>query len=89
MAKISAEKDFAEPSSFGDFPGLGHSAQDFGYFEAAYPPGTTGNTCDPPADHQTSATPPPAVPSGRSHTGLTARVENFARTVGTQIFGKW
>ena len=89
MAKISTEKDLAEPSCSGDFPGLGRSAQDFGYFEKAYPAGASRNTWDPTSDRQASDTPPPAIPSGASHTGLTARVENFARTIGAQIFGKW
>jgi hypothetical protein len=89
VAKISAEKDLAEPSYSGDFPGLGRNAQDFGYFEKAYPPGVTGNALDPTSDYQTSASPPAALPSSASHTGLTARVENFARTIGAQIFGKW
>jgi hypothetical protein len=89
VAKISAEKDLAEPSYSGDFPGLGRSAQDFGYFEKAYPPGMTGHASDSTSDYKTSASPPPAIPSGASHTGLTARVENFARTIGAQIFGKW
>ena len=89
MAKISAEKDLAEPSYSRDFPGLGRNAQDFGYFEKAYPPGVTGNALDPTSDYQTSASPPAALPSSASHTGLTARVENFARTIGAQIFGKW
>ena len=89
MAKISAEKDSAEPSYSGDFPGLGRSAQDFGYFEKAYPPGMIENARHPASDYQTSASPPPAIPNSASHTGLTARVENFARTIGAQIFGKW
>ena len=89
MAKNSAEKDSAEPSYSEDFPGLGRSAQDFGYFEKAYPPGMTGNAWDPTSDHQTPAAPHTVIPSGASHPGLTARVENFARTIGAQIFGKW
>ena len=89
MAKISAEKDLAEPFYSGDFPGLDRSAQDFGYFEKAYPPGMIENARDPASDYQTSASPPPAIPNSASHTGLTARVENFARTIGAQIFGKW
>jgi hypothetical protein len=89
VAEFSAKKDLAEPSYSGEFPGLGRTAQDFGYFEKAYPPATTGHAWDSTSDDQTSAYPPPAVPSGASHTGLTARVENFARTIGAQIFGKW
>ncbi len=89
MAEFSAKKDLAEPSFSGDFPGLGRNAQDFGYFEKAYPPGVTGNAWDPTSDDPTPASPPPAMPSGAPHTGLTARVENFARTIGAQIFGKW
>jgi hypothetical protein len=89
VAEFSAKKDLAEPSYSGEFPGLGRSAQDFGYFEKAYPPATAAHAWDPTSDDQTSASPPPAIPSGASHTGLTARVENFARTIGAQIFGKW
>jgi hypothetical protein len=89
VAKLSAEKDLAEPSYSGDFPGLGRSAQDFGYFEKAYPPGMTIKARNPTSDHQASASPPPASPSSASHTGLTARLENFARTIGAQLFGKW
>ncbi len=89
MAEFSAKKDLTEPSYSGDLPGLGRSAQDFGYFEKDYPPGMSGNASDPTSDDQTSASPPPAMPSGASHTGLTARVENIARTIGAQIFGKW
>lgn len=89
MAEYSAKKDLTEPSYSGDLPGLGRCAQDFGYFEKDYPPGMSGNAWDPTTDHQTSASLPPAIPSGASHTGLTARVENIARTIGAQIFGKW
>ena len=89
MAEISAKKDLAEPSYSGDFPGLGRDAQDFGYFEKAYPPGIAGKAWDPTSEYQTSASPPPAIPSSASHTGFTARVENFARTIGAQLFGKW
>jgi hypothetical protein len=89
VAKISAEKDLAEPFYSRDFPGLDRSAQDSGYFEKAYPPRMTGTAWDPTSDYQTSASPHPAISSGTSHTGLTARVENFARTIGAQIFGKW
>jgi hypothetical protein len=89
VAEFSAKKDLAEPSYSGDFPGLGRSAQDFGYFEKGYPPGMTGNAGDPTSDYQSSASPPPTIPGGTSHTGLTARVEHFARTIGAQIFGKW
>jgi len=89
VPQISAKKGLAEPSYSGDFPGLGRSAQDFGYFEKAYPPGVTGNARDEASEHQTSASAPPAIPSSAPHTGLTARLENFARTIGAQIFGKW
>ena len=80
MAEISAKKDLAGPSYSGDFPGLGRDAQDFGYFEKTFSPGVTGNTADPPT---------PIFPSAVSHAGFTARVENLARTIGAQIFGKW
>jgi hypothetical protein len=89
VAKISAEKDLAGPSYSGDFPGLGRNAQDFGYFEKAYPPGMTGDAWDPNAPHDKSETPLPVIPAGAAHAGLTARLENFARTIGAQIFGKW
>ena len=89
MAEISAKKDLAGPSYSGDFPGLGRNAQDFGYFEKPYPRGITGNAWDSTPDYQTSASPAPAIQNSAPHTGLTARVENFARTIGTQIFGKW
>ena len=89
MAEFSAKRDLTEPSYSGDLPGLDRSAQDFGYFEKGYPPGVSGNAWDPTSDYQSPASPPPAIPSGASHTGLTARVENFARTIGAQIFGKW
>ena len=94
MTEISAKKDVAGPSYSGDFSGLGRNAQDFGYFEKAYPHGMTGNTWDgttwdPTSDDQASASPPPAIPSNAFHAGLTARLENLARTIGAQIFGKW
>ena len=89
MAKTSAEKDLAGPSYSGDFPGLGRNAQDFGYFEKAYPPGMTGNAAWDPNTHEKSDSPLPAIPPGAAHAGLTARLENFARTIGAQIFGKW
>ena len=89
VPEILAQKGLAEPTNSRDFPGLGRSAQDFGYFEKAYSPSVTGNAGDWASEHRTSASPPPAIPTRGPHTGLTARVENFARTIGAQIFGKW
>ena len=89
MAKISAEKDLAEPSYPGDLPGLGRRAQDIGYFGKVHAPDMLGGAREPISGYQDSAAPPAYRPSAASHTGLTARVENFIRTIGAQIFGKW
>ena len=89
MAKFSVERDLAEPSYPGDLPGLGRRAQDIGYFDKVHAPDKRGGAWEPTSDYQNSAAPPPDRPSTVPHTGLTARVENIARTIGTQIFGKW
>ena len=89
MAEYSAERDLAEPSYPGDLPGLGRRAQDVGYFGKVCAPDMHGGAREPTSNYRDSAASPPAHPSGVSHTGLTARVENFARTIGAQIFGKW
>jgi hypothetical protein len=87
VVENSAKKGLAGPSYSGDFPGIGRNAQDFGYFEKPYQPGMAGNTWDPTSDYLPTAS--PVTPSSASHAGLTARLENFARTIGAQIFGKW
>jgi hypothetical protein len=89
VAKIAAERDLAEPSYSGDLPGLGRRAQDTGYFDKVYAPDMHGGARGPASNYLDSPALPPEHPSGVYHTGLTARVENFARTIGAQIFGKW
>ena len=89
MAKISAEKDLAEASYPGDFPGLSNSAQDNGHLEKTRAPDLSGGAWGSIGGNRNTSSPPPVDAVGVPQTTLTARVENIARSIGTQIFGKW
>ena len=89
MAKISPEKDIAEASYPGDFPGLSNSAQDDGYLEKAHASDLSGGAWGSISGNRNTSSPPPVGTVGVPQTTLTARVENIARSIGSQIFGKW
>jgi len=87
VAKFPTERNLAGASYTGDFPGLGTDPQDIEYLH------DTGRASDharePMCDYGGVNSPAPNPVSGVPPMRLTVRVENIARTIGTQIFGKW
>ena len=87
MAKFPPERNLAGASYTRDFPGLGTEPQDIGYLHGT---GTASDHAqEPMRDHEDANLLAPNRVSGVPPMRLTVRVENIARTIGTQIFGKW
>ena len=87
MAKLPPERHLPGAAYTGDFPGLGTDPQAFDYLRGTDT--ASDNVQEPKPDYQGVSVPPPDRVSGVPPMRLTVRVENIARTIGTQIFGKW
>ena len=89
MTKFPTERNLAGAAYSGDFPGLGTDPRDIGYLHGTGTGTASDHAQEPIPDYQGVSVPPPDRVSGVPPMRLTVRVENIARTIGTQIFGKW